>query len=332
MKIFKGFICVVMLLALMAGMVVAGEPAKPIVLKLGHDQSNGHPYDLGVKKFAEMVNKKTNGAIEIKVYPAAQLGDSPEQIEGLSLGTLDMSLSAFSHVTGFVKELDLFGAPFLFETDAHFGNVFDGEVGEILDKSCKEKYGIRMLSTFTSGYRLLFNGKRPINEIDDLRGLKIRVMGGEANSLTWSVFGAIPAPLPYSEVYSALQAGVIDGAENEPVSVMLNKFYEPAPYFALTDHLVLPMGLFMSDRVLQKLTNEQQKTIKNAAGEAAVWEREYITKKNAESVKEMESKYNVTVTRPNKSALLEKGRPIQDQMAGKLGLESLLSKVRATAK
>ncbi len=306
--------------------------AKQVVLRLGHDQSDGHPYDLGVKQFAEGVAKGSNGAIQIKIYPAAQLGNSPEQIEGLRLGTLDIALSAFSHVTGFVKELDLFGAPFLFETEAHFGNVFDGEVGTILDKACKEKYDIRLLSTFTSGYRLLFNRKRPINTIEDLKGLKIRVMGGEANSLTWSVFGAIPAPMPYSEVYSALQAGVIDGAENEPVSVMLNKFYEAAPYLALTDHLVLPMGLFMSDKVLQRLPKEYQDLIFSEARKAAVWERTYITKKNASAIEEMQQKYKVIVTKPDKQVLLEKGRTIQDTMAKKLGLEALLAKVRATPK
>jgi tripartite ATP-independent transporter DctP family solute receptor len=305
---------------------------KQIVLRLGHDQSDGHPYDLGVKRFAEEVEKRTNGAVAIKIYPAAQLGDSPEQIEGLNLGTLDLSLSAFSHVTGFVKELDLFGAPFLFEDEEHFSAVFNGEVGEILDRACQEKYNIRLLSTFTSGYRLLFNAERPIERIGDLQGLKIRVMGGEANSLTWSVFGAIPAPLPYSEVYSALQAGVVDGAENEPVSIMMNKFYEAAPYFALTDHLVLPMGLFMSDKVLQDLPAEYREIIKEAAQDAAIWERDYITEKNMSSIKEMEEKYNVVVTRPDKTALMERGRPIQDQMAQKLGLEDLLEKVRAAAK
>lgn len=334
----KRIIIILLLTALVLTPVFSGGSkegsgaAKQTVLRLGHDQSDGHPYDLGVKQFAEALEKGSKGTIVVKIYPAAQLGNSPEQIEGLNLGTLDIALSAFSHVTGFVKELDLFGAPFLFETDAHFGNVFDGEIGTILDNACKEKYDIRLLSTFTSGYRMLFNGKKPIHSIDDFKGLKIRVMGGEANSLTWAVFGAIPAPMPYSEVYSALQAGVIDGAENEAVSVMMNKFYEPAPYFALTDHLVLPMGLFMSNKVLQKLPREYQDLIVREARKAAVWEREYITKRNASAIEEMQQKYKVTVTRPDKKALLERGRPIQDTMAAKLGLQDLLAKVRATPK
>ena len=299
-------------------------------LKLGHDQSSGHPYDMGAKKFAEGVEKATNGAVKISIYPAAQLGDTPEQIEGLKMGTLDISVAAFSHVASFIPELDLFGVPFLFVDDDHFEKVFDGEVGEILDKASRDRYGIHLLSTFTSGYRLLFNNKRPVNTTDDLRGMKIRVMGGEANALTWSVFGAIPTPLPYSEVYSALQAGVIDGAENEPVSVKLNRFYEKAPYFALTKHLVLPMGVFISDRSLKKLPEEFQAILKEEALKAAKWERVYITEENMNSVDEMRS-FGVKVTEPEASAFQEKGKSIQDSIAKKLGLVDLLEKVRAAA-
>lgn len=299
-------------------------------LKLGHDQSSGHPYDLGAKRFAENVEKATNGAVKISIYPAAQLGDSAEQIEGLRMGTLDISVAAFAHAASFIPELDLFGAPFLFVDEEHFANVFDGEVGEILNKASQDRYGIHLLSTFTSGYRLLFNNKRPVMTADDLRGMKIRVMGGEANALTWSVFGALPAPIPYSEVYSALQAGVIDGAENEPVSIKLNRFYENAPYFALTKHLVLPMGVFISDRTLKSLPQEYQRIIKEEAVKAAQWEREYITEENMKSIEEMAA-MGVKVTEPDASAFQSMGMGIQDMVAEKLGFTDLLQKVRAAA-
>ena len=217
-------------------------------LRLGHDQPDGHPYDLAVDTFVARVRAATNGVVDIQVFPAAQLGDSPEQFEGMQMGTLDMALAAFSHASQFCPEFGLFSAPFLFENEAHFAAVFDHDVGDTLEQACSERYNVRLLSTFTSGYRVLFNGKRPIDSADDLRGLKIRVMGGEADALTWQAFGAIPVPMPYSEVYSALQAGVIDGAENEAASILANKFYEAAEYVAPTNHLVLPMGLFISTR------------------------------------------------------------------------------------
>ena len=216
--------------------VACTPPRAEFELTLGHDQADGHPYDLGVKRFADRVKQATGGAVNIKVFPSGQLGDSPEQFEGLRLGTQDLALAAFSHASQFCTAFGLFGAPFLFEDEPHFAAVFDGEVGGILDASCREQYKVSLVSTFTSGYRLLLNSRRPVRSAADLAGLKIRVMAGEADARTWQIFGAIPSPMPYSEVYSALQAGVIDGAENEPVSILSNRFYEAAPHFALTNH------------------------------------------------------------------------------------------------
>ena len=210
-----------LLIAAVAGIAAAGcaRSSDHYELRLGHDQTDGHPYDLAADSFAARVAAATGGVVKIRVYPAAQLGDSPEQIEGLRLGTLDLALAAFSHASQFCPEFGLFGAPFLFQSDAHFAAVFDGAVGDSLAEACSRRYSIRLLSTLTSGYRVLFNGKRLVHSAADLRGLKIRVMSGEADALTWKAFGAIPVPMPYSEVYSALQAGVIDGAENEPASM-----------------------------------------------------------------------------------------------------------------
>lgn len=315
-----------MALCLLSGV---SADAKEYVLKLGHDQTVNHPYDLGCKKFAENVEARTDGAVKIKIYPSAQLGDSAEQVEGLHMGTLDLSLAAFSHASAFIRELTMFGAPFLFVNDQHFANVFDGDVGKILDQACQKRYKVRLLSTFTSGYRYLFNRKRHVFHEKDLVGLKVRVMGGEADALTWKVFGAIPAPMPYSEVYSALQAGVIDGAENEPVSVLANKFYETCPHFAQTKHLVLPMGLFMSTKTLEKLPEKLQQIFFEEGQKAAIWERAFITKKNKGALDHMISKYDVMVTLVDEAAFIEKGKPIQEIVAKKFALESLLEGIRA---
>jgi len=306
-------------------------PRAEFELTLGHDQAAGHPYDLGVKRFAERVKHATAAAVNIKVFPSGQLGDSPEQFEGLRLGTQDLALAAFSHASQFCTAFGLFGAPFLFEDAAHFAAVFDGEVGDILDASCREQYRVSLVSTFTSGYRLLLNSRRPVRSAADLAGLKIRVMGGEADARTWQIFGAIPAPMPYSEVYSALQAGVIDGAENEPVSILANRFYEAAPHFARTDHLVLPMGLFMSERALKRLPEAYRRRLRQEARDAAIWQRDLITSRNAQALAEMQQKFGVRVSDLDSTALRGSGRTIQDYIAQKLGLQDLLARVRAAA-
>jgi TRAP-type transport system periplasmic protein len=298
-------------------------------LRLGHDQVDGHPYDIAADTFAARVARATNGAVTIRVFPAAQLGDSPEQIEGLHLGTLDMALAAFSHASQFCAELGLFGAPFLFEDEAHFAAVFDGDIGDTLERACDERYSVHLLSTLTSGYRVLFNGRRPVESAADLRDLKIRVMGGEADALTWQAFGAIPVPMPYSEVYSALQAGVIDGAENEAASILSNRFYEAARYVARTNHLVLPMGLFISDATLERLSEQQRAAVRAQARETAVWQRQLMAQRNAEAIAEMRARHGVQVSGLEPAGLREQSLRVQDEVATKLGLEALLARVRA---
>jgi tripartite ATP-independent transporter DctP family solute receptor len=275
------------------------------------------------------VEQASGGRIRVTVYSAAQLGDSPEQIEGLHLGTLDLALAAFSHASQFCTELALFGAPYLFDNERHFAAVFDGPIGDELDRACASRYGLRLLATLTSGDRVLFNGRRPVERSADLAGLKIRVMSGEADSLLWQTFGAIPVPMPYSEVYSALQAGVIDGAENEPVSIVTNRFYETAPHVAPTRHLVLPMGLFISDRTLNRLSEADRLMVRERARDAALWQRELMTERNTAALAEMQQRYGVRVSRLNAAELREKARPVQERVAEKLHLQDLLARVKA---
>ena len=300
-------------------------------LRLGHDQPPNHPYDLAAMKFARGVEEASSGRIRVSVFPSAQLGDSPEQFEGLHLGTLDLTLSAFSHASQFCTELGLFGAPYLFEDAKHFAAVFDGPVGEELDLACDRRYRVRLLATLTSGERVLVNGRRPVTGEADVNGLKIRVMGGEADALTWRAFGAIPVPMPYSEVYSALQAGVIDGVENEPVSIVTNRFYETARYIAPTRHLVLPLGIFISARSLARLAEADQAIVHAQARLAAEWQRTMMAERNAGALADMQAKYGVQLSAVDAAALREKGRPVQDYVAGKLHTEALLAKVRAAA-
>jgi tripartite ATP-independent transporter DctP family solute receptor len=303
-----------------------------VELRLGHDQTDGHPYDVAADSFAARVSAATQGAVKIRVFPSAQLGDSPEQIEGLRMGSLDLTIAAFSHVSQFCPEFGLFGAPFLFESEAHFANVFDHEVGDILAEACSKRYSIHLLSTLTSGYRVLFNGKRAVASAADLSGLKVRVMGGEADALTWQVFGAVPVPMPYSEVYSALQAGVIDAAENEPASVLANKFYEAAPFLARTNHLVLPMGLFISEGTLAKLPETYRGVLREQARAIAVWQRTLMAERNESALKEMEQRFGVKVSALQSTTLRDRSIGIQDQVAEKLGQQDLLLKVRGAAK
>lgn len=329
-----GKIAAIALLALCSASAAAGcgGPREGLTLRLGHDQPNGHPYDLAARRFASGVEGASGGRIRVAVYSAAQLGDSPEQIEGLHLGTLDVALAAFSHASQFCTELALFGVPYLFEDETHFAAVFDGPIGDEVDRACGRRYRIRLLATLTSGPRVLFNGRRVVERAEDLAGLKVRVMSGEADALTWQALGAIPVPMPYSEVYSALQAGVIDGAENEPVSIMTNRFYEAASHIAATHHLVLPMGLFISERRLERLSERDRGMIRDQAREAARWQRALMAERNAAALDEMRNRYGVRVSEPDVDRLRDRARPVQERIAEKLQLQDLLARVRAAGR
>jgi TRAP-type C4-dicarboxylate transport system substrate-binding protein len=184
----------------------------------------------------------------------------------------------------------------------------------------------------TSGDRVFFNRKHAVQHAADLVGLKVRVMGGEADALTWQAFGASPTPMPYSEVYSALQAGVIDGAENEPVSIVSNRFYETARYLAPTRHLVLPMGLFISDRTLARLPEADQKMLRDKAREAAAWQRGLMRERNDAALAAMRERYGVQISSVDEGELREKAKPVQDRVAEQLKAQDLLARVRAAAR
>jgi TRAP-type C4-dicarboxylate transport system substrate-binding protein len=157
-------------------------------------------------------------------------------------------------------------------------------------------------------------------------------MGGEADAMTWQVFGAIPVPMPYSEVYSALQAGVIDGAENEPVSVLANKFYETARYVAPTNHLVLPMGLFISERTFQELPEAWRDVVREEARAVAAWERELMAERNRAALAEMRESHGIQISRLDSDELRTRSVGIQDRVAETLDVQDLLALVRAAAR
>ena len=299
-----------------------------VVLRLAHNQVPGHPYDMAARRLAEGVEASTGGAVRIQVYPSSQLGDSSEQLEGLLLGTLDFSVAAYAFASEFVPEFGLFGVPYLFRDADHFGAVFEGRVGRMLDTLALSRTGMSLVATLTSGERAFFNSTRSVNELSDLRGLKVRVMSGRADALTWRAFGAIPTPMPYSEVYSALQAGVIDGAENDPASILNNRFYESCPYLSLTNHMVLPMGIFAGERARRLVSAETWAVIEREARATARWQRGFMEEQNVEALATMRDSFGVIVSEPDRTLFAERVMGIQDEIATELHAAYLLDEIR----
>lgn len=181
------------------------EPAEKVI-KLGHVLDTKHPYHIGSEFFAKRVKELTHGRIEVQVYPSSQLGNERESAEALQIGTVEMAAITTAVTSRFVKELEIFNLPFLFRDFQHLYKVVDGKFGEELNGATQRK-GLRIVGWWVGGSRSIY-ARKPISDLASMKGLKIRTMETPLIIATWKALGLIPTPIPFSEVYTALQQGV----------------------------------------------------------------------------------------------------------------------------
>jgi len=298
-----------------------GTSTEPVVLKAGHAVAETHPYHLGLEKFKQIVEDKTNGAVKIDIYANGTLGSERDMIEGLQLGTLDLVVTSTGPVINFVPEMGVVDLPFIFSSREHAYKVLDGEIGQNLLMKFND-IGIVGLAFCENGFRHLTNSKRPVENVEDIKGLKIRTMENEVHQAAFKELGADPTPMAWGEVYTALQQGTIDGQEN-PVPIIYNmKIYEVQKYLALTGHFYSPALLLMSQKSFNKLTPEQQEIFKNAAVEAAAYEREQIKVQEDEQLSKLEE-LGMVITRPDKNALREATKGVYDKYKDRFGKDMI---------
>ncbi len=246
--------------------------AKPIVLRLAETHPQDYPTTKGDYEFARLVKERSGGRIQIEVYYGSQLGQEKAVIEQVQFGAIDMTRVSISPVASFVPKLNAFQMPYLYRDEAHQWKVLKGDIGKSLLASL-EPFGFIGLGWFEAGSRNFYNSKRPINKPEDLKGLKIRVQESELMMGLVSAFGAVPTPMAYGEVYSALQTGVVDGAENNWPSYFSTSHYEVAKYFCLDEHTRVPEIIIGSKISLGKLPKADQDLIKQAALDAIDFQR-----------------------------------------------------------
>ncbi len=228
--------------------------ADKIILRLGHNGNAQHMTHTAFSKFKEVIEAETKGAIEAQIFPNGQLGSEEQASQMVKLGTLDASGASFGGgLAPFVPEIELFNLPFMFRDKAHFHRVFNGPIGQWIKRIIEEKLDCLVFGFSYGGTRNAWNGKRPIKVADDLKGLKIRTMSSPVMVDTWNAFGAQATPMSFGEVYSALQTGVIDGAETDMVDLLVEKFYEVTKYVSYTRHLVLGSAQVYSKKTYDKL-------------------------------------------------------------------------------
>ncbi len=257
--------------------------AADFTLKLGHIADAKNPYGQGADKFAELVKEKTGGAVEIKVFPSSQLGNQRDLIEGLTFGTVDMTLTSTAVFGNFVPEMGVLDLPFIFRDVPHAYTVMD-TVGMDVAKLAEPK-GIKTLAIMENGVRHMTNNRNPIKEPADMKGLKIRVMEQPVYIEMMKALGASPTPMAFSELYTALQKGVIDGQENPLAHIYTSRFFEVQKYISLTGHTYSGEPVLISMSVWNKLPEQHQKAIQEAATEARDWQRELCRKLEGDYIK-----------------------------------------------
>ncbi|HSO18133.1 MAG TPA: TRAP transporter substrate-binding protein [Desulfosarcina sp.] len=273
------------------------------VLKLGTSTQPTHIYNVAAEHFGKIVAENSGGDIEVQVFPAAQLGSERDMVEGLQLGSLEMTLTSTGPMGNFVPQVKLFNLPFLFKDRESCYRVLDGEIGtQIADRFTK--VGIRSLGWFENGFRNITNSKVAVNSPDDMKGLKIRVMEDDVFILTMKSLGASPLPMAFGELYTALEQKTVDAQENPLAVIHSSRFFEVQKYLAMTGHFYSPAVLLISEMTWQQLTPAQQKIIADAATEARDFERALSLKADQE-LEAACKKEGMIVTHPDKTPFAE---------------------------
>jgi tripartite ATP-independent transporter DctP family solute receptor len=282
-------------LALVAAMAVFAAPnvasAKPIVIKFAHNGNTipEDPQNVACTAFKKMVEERTNGAIRVDIYPAAQLGDARTIVEGVQMGTIEMADIENGPMGRFVPEAMLWDLPFIFRDIDHAHNILDGDVGKYVQKKYDD-VGIRHLAYNDGGFRYFTNNVRPVRNMDDLQGLKIRVMESKVMIDTINAFGASAVPMAFGELYTALQQGVVDGQENPMNLIYSQRFYEVQKYLSLSGHFYYPRQYITNLNWFNNLSEEHRKVIAEAAKEACDIQREELAKYEIEMKKVLQEK------------------------------------------
>ncbi|MDR3176472.1 MAG: TRAP transporter substrate-binding protein [Desulfovibrio sp.] len=250
--------CCALSLALL--LVPGAALAAKITLKLGHTGSPNHHYNLTCEQFKKAVEQRSNGDIEIKVFPSDQLGNQRQLVEGAQLGTVDMVLTSDSQISAFVDSFGVLNLPYLFTDVNHVAKAMDGAAGAAFSADASQK-GLVVLGYWENGFRHVSNSKRPIRTLEDLKGLKLRTPNAFVTLEAFKELGALPTPMGFGEIYSALQLGTVDGQENPIAHILTQKWYEVQKYFSLTYHQHNVEPLLMSKIVFDGLKPEYQRIL-----------------------------------------------------------------------
>lgn len=330
MKRLTSFILSVVLLIMLIGCeqkpaeIEQVNPEEVITFRMAENQPESYPTTKADREFARLVEERTDGRYKIEVYSGGQLGDEKSVTEQVQFGAIDFARLSLSPITEFEKSLNVLMLPYIYRDKQHMFNVVDGPIGDKLLAEL-EKSGLVGLAWFDAGARSFYNSKREIKSPEDMKGLKIRVQETKLMMDLVSALGASPVAMAYGDVYSALQTGVIDGAENNWPSYDSTHHYEVARFFTLDEHTRVPELILTSTMVMNKLSPEDQEIFRKSAKEAAEFERVEWEKYEKVSEQTVKDAGNTITYLESNAAFQEKVQSLYDEFGE--GYEDLIQEI-----
>jgi tripartite ATP-independent transporter DctP family solute receptor len=275
---------------------------------LAHTLPQGHPVHKGILEFKKALYKKSGGKIDVKIFPDGQLGSEREALELLQIGSVAITKVSAATLSNFVPEYHMFGIPYLFRNKQHQFDVLEGEIGKsILEKG--SKFWLRGLCYYDAGSRSFYTSNKAIRTPEDLKGLKIRVMNNQMAINMVNALGGSATPMAYGELYTAIQQGVVDGAENNPPSFVSSNHYEVSKYYTLDQHSSVPDVLLIGTKYWNKLTAQEQTWVQDAANESAQAQKAFWNASVEASMAKAKSA-GVEVIIPEKSLFQEQSKSV----------------------
>ncbi|MGR3454122.1 TRAP transporter substrate-binding protein [Pseudooceanicola sp.] len=326
MKFTKTFIGALLASAALTG---AAWAECEVTLKSSDTHPDGYPTVEGVKAMGEALKEATDGKICIEIFASAQLGEEKDTIEQTQFGVIDLNRVSLGPFNNIIPETQVPSLPYIFRSVDHMHKVMDGEVGqEILDAFAD--HDLIGLAFYDGGSRSFYNSQRPITSIEDLEGLKFRVMQSDMFVDMVSALGANATPMPYGEVYSSIQTGVIDGAENNWPSYDTSGHYEVAKYYTLDQHLMVPEVLVMSKMSWDKLSEEEQAAVREAAKKSVEVQRALWAEQEKASEERIRAAGNEIVTDIDKQPFIDAMGPVYEKYVTSEDLKDMVARIQAT--
>ena len=298
------------------------------IIRLGHGLSTTHSVHQAMEYMDSILRVESNGKMKIQIYPSEQLGTERQCLELLQIGSLDMTKVSTGSLENFSPNIKVFGLPFLFRDREHSYSVLDGPIGKDLLLGT-EKYWLKGLAYYDAGARSFYSKEKKINSPKDLEGLKIRVMESKTAFDMVKALGGSPTPISFGELYTSLQQGVVDGAENNPPSFYLSRHYEVCKFYTLDEHTVLPDVLLMSTHMWDSFSDQEKKWLDKAVKESVTEQRKLwieSEKKSLDAVK----KAGVEIIIPDKTLFSEKSKEILESYRDDKILYEFIERIKKT--